>query len=107
MFVPSLAEVLKLPQNSLVLANSCNSASFEDGSSRRSTLFSTKRQGNFPPSKNTAASSTEVFHLIVLYYIINYLITYSSLVWTFVASDITTHPWASFANILVTIAFLS
>ena len=67
---PVFAEVLKLPQNSPFFANSSNSGSSKFCSSKRSTLFSTKRQGNFPPSKNTAASSTDFFHLIVVYYYI-------------------------------------
>ena len=70
-FNPVLAEVLKHPQNSLLVANSCRVESSSSALSKRSTLFSTKRQGNFPPSKNVAASSTDDFHFIVLYYIIN------------------------------------
>ena len=66
-FKPVLAEVLKHPQNSLLLANSWRLGSFSTSPSKRSALFSTKRQGNFPPSKNEAASSTDVFHFIVLY----------------------------------------
>jgi hypothetical protein len=54
-----------------------------------------------------AASSTDAFHLTVLKLNKMNNKTYSSLVWILVASDITTHPWASLANILVTIAFLS
>ena len=91
-FKPVLADVLKHPQNSLFFANSFNS--FSSGSpSIRSALFSTKMQGSFPPSKNVAASSTDDFHLIVLFnYLIILFYTYSSLVWTFVASDKTTTP---------------
>ena len=66
-FTPVLAEVLKHPQNSPFWANSWRAGSSNSSLSKRSTLFSTKRQGNFPPSKNDAASSTDVFHLIVLY----------------------------------------
>ena len=65
-FNPVLAEVLKHPQNSLDWANSCREGSSSSPFSKRSALFSTKRQGNFPPSKNVAASSTEPFHLSVL-----------------------------------------
>ena len=107
MLTPVFADVLKQPQNSLVWAKLSKSGSFSPLSSTRSILFSTKRHGSFPPSKKVAASSTDDFHLTVLK--LNKMInkTYSSLVWILVASDITTHPWASLANILVTIAFLS
>jgi hypothetical protein len=67
-FNPVLAEVLKQPQNSLLALNSCKLGS-SSPPSKRSTLFSTKRHGNFPPSKNVAASSTDAFHLVVLFYI--------------------------------------
>ena len=63
---PVLADVLKHPQNSLDWAKFSNSGSFSLPSSNKSILFSTKRQGNLPPSKKEAASSTDVFHLIVL-----------------------------------------
>ena len=95
-FFPSLAEILKLPQNPFFSANSFNSLlSLSLSSSKRSTLLSTKMQGIFPPSIKSAFSSTAAFHLKVLYYknIIIYLNkTYSSLVCLFVASDIITHP---------------
>ena len=66
-FKPVFAEVLKDPQNPLLDPNSSNSGSFSTLSpSNKSALFSTKRQGNFPPSKKVATSSTEPFHLRVL-----------------------------------------
>ena len=68
MFKPVLAEVLKEPQNPLLEENSSNCVFCPTfSSSKRSALFSTKRQGSFPPSKNVATSSTEPFHLNVLY----------------------------------------
>ena len=70
-FNPVLAEVLKEPQNPLSFPNWSNSGQFSAlESSIKSALFSTNKQGNFPPSKNVATSSTELFHLKV-----------SSLVW--------------------------
>ena len=67
-FNPVLADVLKDPQNSPDCANAWRDCSSCSGLSKRSTLFSTKRQGNLPPSKNVAASSTDAFHLSVLNY---------------------------------------
>ena len=65
-FKPVFADVLKHPQNWPSFANSVKVSS--SCCSQRSTLFSTKRHGNNPPSKNVAASSTDAFHLTVLYY---------------------------------------
>ena len=67
-FNPVFADVLKHPQKSFSLQNSFKEESSPSPLSVRSTLFSTKRQGNFPPSKNVAASSTDDFHLVVLNY---------------------------------------
>ena len=66
MLKPVFAEVLKHPQNSLSSANFSSSEKFSKFSSKRSALLSTKRQGNLPPSKNPATSSTEDFHFKVL-----------------------------------------
>jgi hypothetical protein len=96
-FFPSLIEVLKLPSNPLFSANSSNSLFFSSLSScsKRSILFSTIIQGNFPPSKNVATPSIEFFIIKVLYKI-NIVIymnkTYSFFVCSFVASDIYIHP---------------
>jgi hypothetical protein len=66
-FNPVLAEVLNEPQNPLLVPNDSNSGQFSAfASSIKSALFSTNKQGNFPPSKNVATSSTEPFHLKVL-----------------------------------------
>ena len=66
-FKPVLADVLKDPQKPLLEENSSSSGFFSAlSSSKRSALFSTNKQGNFPPSKNVATSSTEPFHLKVL-----------------------------------------
>ena len=63
---PVFADVLKHPQNSLVWANDWRVGSFSLSSSKRSTLFSTKRHGSFPPSTKLETSSTDDFHLMAL-----------------------------------------
>ena len=66
MLTPVFADVLKQPQNSLVWAKLSKSGSFSLPSSKRSTLFSTKRHGSFPPSTKLDTSSTDDFHLMAL-----------------------------------------
>ena len=66
MFVPVFAEVLKHAIKLPFSANDWSSGSSNSWFSKRSTLFSTKRQGKLPPSINCAASSTDDFHLRVL-----------------------------------------
>ncbi len=61
---PVLDEVLKAPQNPLFLENSWIEGS--SSKSTKSTLFSTKRQGSFPPSRNKTASSIVTFHFKAL-----------------------------------------
>ena len=63
---PVFADVLKQPENSLDWANDWRVGSFSLPSSKRSILFSTKRHGSFPPSKNLDTSSTDDFHLMAL-----------------------------------------
>ena len=69
-FKPVLEDVLKHPQNSLVLENSSNSVSILVSSSKRSTLFSTRIDGILLPSGKDLASSTAFFHLIALFNIL-------------------------------------
>ena len=69
-FKPVLEDVLKHPQNSLVLENSSNSVSSTVGSSKRSSLFSTRIDGILLPSGKDSTSSTAFFHFIELFNIL-------------------------------------
>jgi len=66
-FKPVLADVLKQVTNPLSSENFFKSRkSLALFGSNKSTLFSTKIQGNSDPSKNFSVSSTVFFHLNVL-----------------------------------------
>ena len=62
-FLPVLADVRKHPQKSEFFANSNRFSYPSFWSSKRSTLFSTKIHGIFPPSINVSDSSIAFFQL--------------------------------------------